>query len=326
MSDIADLVRLAGRRPEPAAFRAARVRAAVEAEWRRTLDRRSRSIAWRWALTAAALAAAVLALAALWFRPTARPVAPRQPEVATVVRVDGSVRLVSSPSAARLLTTGDRLVTGAAADTTAGGRVALLLASGVALRVKEGTRIVVEAPSKVRLEHGTIYVDTSGASAPRRIDVRTPQGTVYNMGTRFEVEAGSGAVRIRVRNGEVRVDRAGPEVRVIAAHAVTLLPDRRVEWGPAPPFGKDWSWVEALAPPFVIEGATLESFLNWVSGELGLTWRYADRAAESYGRTVVLHGSIEGLTPQEALEAVLPTCGMSQRTSRGELIVARAVR
>jgi FecR protein len=321
VSDIADLIRLAGRRPEPPAFRAARVRAAVEAEWRRTLERR-RWMVWRWALVAAALA-----LAAYWFRPTARPAAPRPPEVATVVRVDGSVRLVSSPSAVRLLTTGERLVAGATADTTAGGRAALQLASGIALRVKEGTRIVVEAPSSVRLEQGTIYVDTkSGATAPRRMQVLTSQGTVYNLGTRFEVEAGPVAVRIRVRHGEVRVDRAGPEVRVIAGGAVTLLPDRRVEWGPAPPFGKDWSWVEALAPPFVIEGATLESFLNWASGELGLSWRYADRAAERHGQTVVLHGSIEGLTPQEAVEAVLPTCGMSQRTSRGELIVARAAR
>jgi len=321
VSDIGDLIRLAGRRPEPPAFRAARVRAAVEAEWRRTLERR-RWMVWRWTFVAAALA-----VAAYWFHPTARREAPPPPQVATVVRVEGSVRLVSSASAPRLLTTGDRLVAGAVADTTAGGRAALQLASGVALRVKEGTRIVVEAPSSVRLEHGTIYVDTkSGASASRRIDVRTPQGTVYNLGTRFEVEAGSGAVRIRVRNGQVRVDRAGPEVRVIAAQAVTLLPDRRVEWGTAAPFGKEWSWVEALAPPFVVEGATLESFLDWVSGELGLTWRYADRPAERHGHAVVLHGSIEGLTPQEAIEAVLPTCGMSQRTSRGELIVARAAR
>jgi len=140
VSDIADLIRLAGRRPEPPAFRAARVRRAVEAEWRRTLERR-RWMVWRWALVAAALA-----LAAYWFRPTARPAAPRPPEVATVVRVDGSVRLVSSPSAVRLLTTGERLVAGATADTTAGGRAALQLASGIALRVKEGTRIVVEAP------------------------------------------------------------------------------------------------------------------------------------------------------------------------------------
>jgi ferric-dicitrate binding protein FerR (iron transport regulator) len=329
VSDIADLIRLAGRRPEPAAFRVARVRKAVEAEWRRTVDRRSRSVVWRWSLAAAALA-----LAALWFRAASPPLAPRPADVATVVRVDGSARLASPASAVRLLAIGDRLVAGAAADTTAGGRLALQLASGIALRVKEGTRVVVEGPASVRLEHGTIYVDTksgsvdpkSGASASRRMDVRTPQGTVYNVGTRFEVGAGSGGVRIRVRDGEVRVDRAGPEVRVIAAQAVTLHPDRRVEWMSEPPFGKDWSWVEAVAPPFVIEGATLERFLNWVSGELGLTWRYADRAAERYGRTVVLHGSIEGLTPQEALEAVVPTCGMSQRTSRGELIVARAAR
>lgn len=323
MNDIADLVRLAGPRPEPAAFRAARVREAVEAEWRRTLRRRSRGTVWRWGLAVAAAASLTL----LWIQPTRRPATLPPADVATVLRVDGAVRLASSPTAARPLATGDRLAAGETADTTGGGRLSLVLGGGIALRVKEGSRVAIEEPSKVRLERGTIYVDTgSAAPAVKRMEVATALGTVLNVGTRFEVGAGLGAVHIRVREGEVRVERAGPAVRVIAAEAVTLHTDQRVDRAPAPPFGPDWAWVESLAAPFVVEGATLETFLDWVSRELGVTWRYADRAAERHGDAVVLHGSIDGLTPREALDAILPTCGMSQRTIRGQLIVARTAR
>jgi hypothetical protein len=39
-------------------------------------------------------------------------------------------------------------------------------------------------------------------------------------------------------------------------------------------------------------------------------------------RAIVLHGSIEGLTPDEALAAVLPTCGWAfEYQERGRIIV-----
>jgi hypothetical protein len=38
-------------------------------------------------------------------------------------------------------------------------------------------------------------------------------------------------------------------------------------------------------------------------------------------RRIVLHGSIEGLTPREALAAVLPTCGLTFFQERGRIIV-----
>jgi hypothetical protein len=39
---------------------------------------------------------------------------------------------------------------------------------------------------------------------------------------------------------------------------------------------------------------------------------------------IVLHGSIDGLTPEEALGAVLPTCGLTFRLEGERLIVGIA--
>ena len=162
---------------------------------------------------------------ALWFRPTARPVAPRPSEVATVVRVDGSVRLVSSPSPERLLAIGERLVAGAAVDTTAGGRVALQLASGshCASRRARGSW-----SKRHRSSGSNTARSTWTRSRARR---RREDGSADAAGHRSQrghTLRGRGRFGRRPHSrpkGEVRVDRAGPEVRVIAGGVVSILPD-----------------------------------------------------------------------------------------------------
>ncbi len=321
---IADLIRLAGRRQEPPVFRAARVRAVVEAEWRQSMRRRSRWAAWQWGVAAAAV---LLLAMSLWPRSRSTP-APAPPrEVAMATRVEGAARVVQSSSAARPLAAGARLIVGAAIDTTPGGRAALQFGQGIALRVKEGSRIVLETPSRVRLEQGAIYVDTHAAtSAAERVEVSTTLGVIHDIGTQFEVDVASDLLQIRVREGEVRIDRPEATVNVRQAEGVTIrsagISDRR---GIAT-HGPEWSWVESMAPQFTVEGSTLESFLHWVSRELGLSWRFADAAAERHGKAVVLHGSIDGLTPADALKAILPTCGMSYQVRRDQLVIALAAR
>ena len=77
-----------------------------------------------------------------------------------------------------------------------------------------------------------------------------------------------------------------------------------------------------VAPGFDIEGRSLEAFLSWVSRETGLRTDLHDedtvRAAE-----IDLHGSIDGLTPVEALAAVLPACGLKHRIDAGTLQIER---
>lgn len=314
---IADLIRFAGRRREPPALRAARVRAAVEGEWRRSVRGRSRWSAWHWAVAAAAIL-----LLAVWLRPQTRslPAPPR--EAGTATRVEGIAHVVQSSSAARPLVAGARLIVGAAIDTTLGGRAALQLGDDVSLRVNRGTRIVLETPSRVRLEQGTIYVDTRAITGQERIQVSTSLGLVHDIGTQFEVNVVSESLQIRVREGDVRIDRADTPLSVSKAEGITIHRNGSVERRRIATHGPEWSWVESMAEQFAVEGATLESFLQWVSRELGFTWRFANGAAERHGKAVVLHGSIEGLTPIEALKAILPTCGMSYQVRRDELVIA----
>jgi hypothetical protein len=316
---IRDLLVLAGRRPEPAPFRTARVRAAVEAEWRRSMPRRS-----RWRLRA--LAAAVLGLTlALWSRSPAPPPAtpPAAPPLATVTRISGTVQMSAAGSAFQLAAAGAPLSAGAVVDAAA-GRVLLAFGSGHSVRLDRGARVVLEAAHRLRLTRGRLYVDSGeGTPSGDGLSIATTSGLVREIGTQFEVDAAEAFVQVRVRDGAVRVDRPGASIDVAEGEAVQIRPGGATERRAILPSGREWSWLETIATPFTIEGAALDSFLQWVSREQGWDWQFRDRAAARQAK-VVLHGSIEGLTPAEALEAVLPTCGMTSQVRGGTLIVGLA--
>jgi hypothetical protein len=65
-------------------------------------------------------------------------------------------------------------------------------------------------------------------------------------------------------------------------------------------------------------------FLDWASRELGVRWEFEDAATQRRVHQVVLHGSVEGLSPEEALAAVLPTCGLTFSLQAGRIVVAAA--
>lgn len=315
---IRDLLVLAGRRPEPAPFRTARVRAVVEAEWRRSLPRRSRR-------RLRTLAAAVLGLtfALWWSRSPAPPPAPppSAPPLATITRLRGAVQVSAAGSAFRPVATGTVLRAGTTVDA-AGGRALLTFRSGHSVRLDRDARIVLEATNQLGLARGRIYVD-SGAGTPSGDGLRimTRSGLVRDIGTQFEVDAAETFVQVRVREGAVRVDQPRTSIDVAKGEAVRIGPGGATERRAIAPSGLEWSWLETIAMPFTIEGAELDAFLKWVSREQGWDWQFRDAAAARHAKGLVLHGSVEGLTPAEALEAVLPTCGMTSRLRGGMLIV-----
>ena len=68
---------------------------------------------------------------------------------------------------------------------------------------------------------------------------------------------------------------------------------------------------------------TLSVFLDWVAREGGWTIRFADEALRRSAPSIVLRGSIDGLTPEQALEAILPTCGLTHRIANGTVTIDR---
>jgi hypothetical protein len=88
--------------------------------------------------------------------------------------------------------------------------------------------------------------------------------------------------------------------------------------------GPQWDWILEAAPPFELDGSTLAAFLAWVEREDGRPVRFADPALEARAATTILHGSAAGLRPDQALAAILPTCGLRHRIEGETFLIETA--
>jgi ferric-dicitrate binding protein FerR (iron transport regulator) len=299
------------RQPRPAAVeaaRAARVRPAVHAAWK---DAARGTRHWkRWAALAAA---AVLVFATALTLPNWR-------------RERGAPQ-VSAPIASTLFATGEVVFQGRVGDglmpgtavSTNGGRAAIALANGVELRLDSNTVITVDAGRRVSLERGAIYLDSSNRHGPPEPVEIVARGTVIrNVGTRYEVRLSDEELRVRVRDGRVEVSSTfgmrqadrGDQLRVTRSGIVAGL---------APTSGADWDWIVRATRPPQLEGRPLPEFLAWAEREGGRPIRFADPALERANVATIVYGAIERLTVEEALDVVLPSCGLGRRTD-GDVI------
>ncbi len=316
--DVAPLLHLAGRRPRLPEEEVAPLRAQAREVFRRQARRTARRRRLGWTM-GAGLAAAVLLLAAgLVFR---RPAGPSSRQaVATFELRTGDVTVSGAgrPSDPRTLLPGMVVATGRK------GRVALRLPTGASVRIDGGSTVRFDSARTLTLERGAVYTDSGSTSTPEeRIEIATTFGSIRDVGTQFEVRLLSRALRVRVREGKVLVDQAG-EIREAGAGAELVLhPDGSVQRAEVPVYGPGWDWVQRTGPALAIEGASLTDFLAWVSRETGLRWRLAEPHPDPAPELVILHGSIEGLTAEEALSVVLPGCGYRHRRVGGELWLER---
>jgi ferric-dicitrate binding protein FerR (iron transport regulator) len=310
MSDEEQFVRerlkAAGPRPEIPSDDFQSIKSNARAVWQRRHCTPPERTPWRlWLIPAAA--AIVVALFLVWWRAPSQPVAKPPVIAAYVVRIRGPVTLTQNTA----------LTAGAVVETSADSesRIALRLAGGQSLRLNSGTRIRLADASLVELERGVIYFDSMGAD--ENVKIRTRSGDFEPAGTQFEVVAGADSVELRVREGAVRfgteVARAGEKLTVQANGVIA----RSVEQ----PYGTRWDWILETAPMPEIEGRTLRSFLDWVSREEGWKLKFEDERAASLSDTIILHGSIASLTPQQALETMSMSSGFRYRTADGAVIV-----
>jgi ferric-dicitrate binding protein FerR (iron transport regulator) len=317
--EVARLVRLAGTSGPIAAERLARVRTAVHGAWRDEYLARQAKTRHRW-LTAAVLFAASAAVFIAW--PIRGPAPAPAPVV--VAHID---QATGSPAP---FTAGGAVLAGSTV-TTAVGTLAMTLTSGVHLRLDATSTVRVDSATDVALERGAVYVDSAGAHpiqpGASPISIHTPAGLVRDIGTQFEVRLAGAGTRIRVRDGQVRVTAAnGVDARAGAGGELFSKPDGSIDRRPIAATGSEWAWAERAAPPFSVEGKTLGAFLDWVSREGAWTVTFANRRFSEAARATVLHGRpdlLKGRTPAEALDMVLPTCGLRHRIDGHRVVIER---
>lgn len=330
--EVACLVRLAGPTgstgPIPAERRA-RVRTAVHEAWRDEHIVRTRRRRLTVAVLLAAAASGVIAFAIR--RPIRTPAPGPVPVPVLVARIDQTTAVPAR------FTAGGAVMSGSTVTTSA-GTLAMTLTSGVQLRLDASSSARVDSATDVALERGAVYVDSTGAHPTEPgaspINIHTPAGLVRDIGTQFQVRIearldGPG-IRIRVRDGQVRVTSAkGVDARADAGGELFSRPDGSIERLDIAATGSEWAWAERAAPLFSVEGKTLGAFLDWVSREGAWTVTFADRRFSQAARATVLHGRpdlLKGLTPAEALDVVLPTCGLRHRIDGRRVLIERRTR
>jgi len=318
-SDAIDrLIREAGRRPPIPPDDLSDITATARTAWRHaTAARRARGPHRRWYTLAASLLLALLASS--WWLAT-RTSSVLEP-IATVELQTGrnQVAVGDKLSIGTTLTTEER-------EGERPARLALRMVSGQSVRVDSGSRVLLLSESRLRLERGAMYLDSGSTAAGGPVlEILTPVGSAHEIGTQFEVRVlqPGDTVRVRVREGTVSLQGDGGAHAVVRGEEIVLQSDGSVARRTVAPDGPEWEWVLAAAPALDIEGRSLATYLEWLARETGWRIEYADAALERSADTILLHGTIEGLRPEESVGVILQGSGLACRRVDGILEIVR---
>jgi hypothetical protein len=319
---VAQVIRLAGRRPVAAHEARARVYAAVHESWRRnvtTTAPASRLMPW----LAAAAALVGVAVGVTLLR------APGEVANAAVANLQasrgelwiaraGSQTWEPVPAGVAELRAGDAL------RTTGDGRAVLSLGPGASLRLNGDTSIVLNAADRIEVSQGTLYLDSGG---PRHEDavthLLTPLGDVWDVGTQFELRTDPQALRIRVREGAVQFQGKDRDIHGEAGDEVLIPARGDTVRSRIAPYDDAWSWVADLASFHAQGDYTAATLLDWVGRETGRSLRFDDPATQAHAETLLLHGA-EGLSPQDTLEVVAATTDLRYEVQTDTIVISAA--
>jgi FecR protein len=319
---IARAVRAAGVRASPDATVEQSVRGVVEREWRETvLQRRKGRLRRTW--LAAAVVAVTVGVGWIAMRQTGE--LPPEP-IGTLIGTRDPVHLTGT-AGHRLNASGESLVAGTRIETGPGG-AALLTLGSIGVRVGSGSVLELEHAGAVRLVRGRLYVDSGEHNDPgRSFLVATEFGTVTHRGTQYQVQVDPGrSLFTGVREGTVEVHAGGHAQSLTRGEGVRVNDSRGMVRETVSPYGELWQWVSDYAPEIYIDGRSLTTFLEWFARETGRTVVFVAPASRAAADQTVLSGSVSGLTPLQALDAVMATTGFRcDLTVPGQVrVIARA--
>lgn len=292
----------AGARAGAPEFVVALADAAVHRAWQQSLRTRRGQRAARWVLAASV---GVLAIGLAWW---ALPRGALRGDVraGTVAALRGNVMIANtSVRGVSLAKIGQELYAKAGLTTGNDSGVRIVM-TGATLTIAAQSDLTLDGPNVVRLHRGRVYVvGNADAAAADRIRVITPFGSVDHVGTRFEVQVQNSGLRVRVRDGAVLVANANVQQTLYGSESLAIDARGNRSVGFIEPFSSDWAWTLDLAPDFSLEGHSLADFLGWFAQVSGYTVSFASASVRDAARSALLHGSIAGLKPQAALEAVI---------------------
>lgn len=299
---LGELIRAAGKRQPPPASDYQQTLAAATAVWQRKVRSRHRRRAG-FGIAGAVAASLVVALVLSQYWP-----AMRAAPAGACDRIMGVVSLRSPSEEDWSALGGEPIEIGSRLRTGPDGRTGIILASGVSLRLHGSTEVLLASPREIELFQGRVYVDTHGSVRPEgAITVVTATGTFRDIGTQFEVRRRDDAMRLRVRDGIVSLRMEDRTLRGVAGEQLKLDESGDLTRSAIARDDPDWQWVETLAPAPRLENLPVIRLLEWVRRETGREFVFDGPAVKARAFSTTLHGSVDKLSPLEALDVMLAT-------------------
>lgn len=293
----------------------------VQMHWRQTVAVRARNRQRRFAL-GGLLAASLVVTVGLFLRQPA-PTAPVP--VATIERIHGDVLVRTSASSVwRPLTRGAFSLVDGTRLRTLNGALRVRTHNGGSVRIDSATVVSFLADANLSLETGRVYFDSGASNA--HVNITTPLGTIRNLGTQFSVRLDDETLAIAMRSGTTVLTGKG------SGDATTHSGQRRVMFmnGAAAQVetiddtAGEWAWADALSGEFLLDGQTAEKYLEWVTRETGLTYRFASDHAQDTARREVISASRSFDASMRDVKLALRTVDLLVLENNGELVISRS--
>jgi len=318
---IAALLQKIGPRPQPGADVTASIRANVKAVWREEVALQQAQRQNRRKMVGFALAASVLlSFSASWLMSTP----PQTTAFGEVAQVVNGVEYVGADGEWRDL--GEQALRQSIdVRTGSAGSLRLHLHDGMDIRVGANSRLAMQAGGALTLHTGVIYVDSNDQlGMVNALRVITPFGEAEDIGTQFAVRVARDGWQVQVRDGLVKMSDDGLQRQVDAGDRVVINLSNDVTVSQVASDDTSWAWIAAVSPEFLIEGASLQAYVDWLSRETGKTVVFSSARVSESARGTILHGSIDGLLPMESLSAVLAATDFHLIDSEaGKLVIDR---
>ena len=316
------LLEQAAPRPAPPAEDEAVIRDAVFNEWQAVTGQRSR----RRRLTSLAVAATVLVAVSIAFNQfRVADIVPVQ--VASIDKSHGSIYLLGEQAELRelpdlaVISAGQTIVTGSDAG------IGLSWGNGGSLRIDADTRIEFISNEAVFLRSGRIYFDSqvaavtgSGITSPA-FAIETEHGTVTHVGTQYMTSVDGDDLTVSVREGQVAIAGSYRDETATAGQQLMLSGRGSPTILDITGYGKDWEWIEPMAPVPHFDGRPVHEFLTWVSRETGLQLQYEGKDAEELATGSTFFGAVER-RPTLALDFWMQTIDLDYRIEGGVIYVS----
>ncbi len=327
-ASFANLMQLAGERPEIPLSVESRVYHRVQQEWQsatvepsadkvyETVHKSWRRNTFRGAMLRWMVPAGVAATVAITMIFVSQPDPVPLRVAATVSRVVGSGPISSEYLQGAPVHAGEVISTGSDEG------LSLLLARSESLRIDENTRIRVDAADRFTLLAGRIYADT-GQFVYRNggLKIDTEFGVVTDVGTQFSVAAIDQSLDVAVREGRVGVRSQTDTYAARMGERLTLVQGEGASVTELDTHDEYWDWVVDLTPMFDTTNKSLLDFLKWAARETGRELQFGSDESRMFAMRTDVHGSVDGMTPDEALEAVLATTTVRYQIRKDRIVI-----